>query len=166
MCAGSACALFISGVKIMLEINKRVQRIRKSKKFTQEDLAKILGTKTSTYSQMERSGKIPCETLIKISEVLNTDIRYFLYGDEFDDNQKKETVQPEKIIIYQKEEPQEDYTFTDENERYLLLTYRNLRPDEQGEAYRLFMEHFNLKTINEKRRQKRKEQKELKTKLN
>ena len=146
----------------MSGINKRVNKVRKSKKLTQEDLAQKLGYKTSTYSQMERSGKIPCEMLVKIAEILETDVRYFLYGEDYPNK--------EKIIIVRSkprvEEPKtvETEEFRDEEERYLILTYRNLRPKEKQAAYSLFMQHFNMNIIFKKRKEER--QKRLKVQNN
>ena len=65
-----------------LEINQRIKTERKSQGYTQEFIADALGMRESTYSQMERSGKVSAETLLKIANILNVDIRYFLYGDE------------------------------------------------------------------------------------
>ncbi len=61
----------------MREINKRVLEMRKKCGFTQEQLANKMGMRASTYSQMERSGKIPCEVLVEIADVFEIDVRYF-----------------------------------------------------------------------------------------
>ncbi len=77
------CALFyFRGYDMTLEINQRVKAERKKQGYTQRFIAQALGTKESTYSQMERSGNISAKTLIKIANILNVDIRYFLYGDK------------------------------------------------------------------------------------
>lgn len=73
----------------MFDINQRVKKMRKKHFFTQDRFAINLGIKTSTYSQMERSGNISAETLKKIAKLLDIDIRYFLYGEEFLDIQEE-----------------------------------------------------------------------------
>lgn len=131
----------------MRETNKRIIAKRKKSGITQIEMAKRLGLKISTYSQMERSGKIYDEMLVKIADILDVDVRYFLYGEEY----LKEKQQ--KIVI---EEPKEEIDdFYDEEERYLILTYRNLRADDKKAAYRLFMQHFNINTISQKRRERK-----------
>ena len=61
-------------------INQRICFYRKKLKLTQSQVGKMLGVKTSTYSQMERRGNITCENLIKLSEILSVDTLTLLYG--------------------------------------------------------------------------------------
>ncbi len=56
---------------------------------TQEYVAKQIGEKTSTYSQMERKGNITCEMLIKLTDILDTDALTILYGEK--DNKQSQT---------------------------------------------------------------------------
>lgn len=132
----------------MGEINKRIKLKRKTQGLTQSDIAKQLKKKESTYSQMERSGKIPCETLIEIADILKTDIRYFLYGEEFLETKAEEKEIPNKSVS-----EDDDRVSLDKNEEYIILTYRNLDAKNKSEAYRMFMEHFNINTIIKKRRE-------------
>ncbi len=46
-------------------INSRIRRLRKSKGYTQADIAKILNLNLSTYSQMERKGNINSDIIAK-----------------------------------------------------------------------------------------------------
>ncbi len=64
-----------------MSINERIIYFRKFLRFTQTDMAEELGIKCSTYSQLERKGKITCERLIEISKILNVDIFVLLYGE-------------------------------------------------------------------------------------
>ncbi len=64
------------------EINQRIKTIRKELGFKQKDAAKFLGIKESTYSQMERTGIITCNTAIKLAIMFNTDLNYLLLGLE------------------------------------------------------------------------------------
>ena len=141
----------------MRETNKRIIAKRKKSGITQIEMAKRLGLKFSTYSQMERSGKIYDEMLVKIADILNVDVRCFLYDEEF----ITESHQPQLEIEPIREEVD---PFYDDEERYLILTYRNLREDEKKAAYSLFMEHFNFNVILQKRRAKKKEKRELNNK--
>ncbi len=63
-------------------INQRIRRYRKKSGYTQEYVAKQLGEKISTYSQMERKGNITCEMLIKLTAVLDIDALTLLYGEK------------------------------------------------------------------------------------
>ena len=64
------------------ETNQRIKTIRKELRFKQKDAAKFLGIKESTYSQMERTGKITCETAVKLAIMFDTDLNYLLLGLE------------------------------------------------------------------------------------
>ena len=132
----------------MGEINKRIKEIRSKKRFTQEDLAEKLGMKISTYSQMERTGKISCETLIEIARILKTDIRYFLYGEDFIKSQYQNKGTESAI-------EDDGRVLLDKDEEYIILTYRNLDNKNRQEAYHLFMENYNINTIIQKRREER-----------
>ncbi len=59
-------------------INKRIRRLRKTKGYTQADIAKILNLNLSTYSQMERKGNINSDIIAKLSEILETDAMYLI----------------------------------------------------------------------------------------
>ncbi len=56
-----------------MEINKKVKELRKKRGYTQQRIAEILGMKTSTYSQMERSGKIPVQIILKLADLFNVE---------------------------------------------------------------------------------------------
>ena len=49
---------------------------------TQVELANVLDMKPSTYSQMERRGKISAYDLIRIAKVLNVSVSFLLFGEE------------------------------------------------------------------------------------
>lgn len=100
-----------------LEINKRVNEERKKQGYTQEFMASALYMKKTTYSQMERSGKISAEVLIKIATILNVDIRYFLFGDE----------------NYKIEQSVEKYDFSTQEESIIKIL-RNLKAKDRNDA--------------------------------
>lgn len=101
-----------------LEINKRIKAERIKKGYTQGQFSHLLGLKESTYSQMEREGKISAETLKKIAKVLNVDILYLLYN--------KEIPIIENVII-----ENEDYTA---QEKSIIKIIRNLTIKDRKEV--------------------------------
>ncbi len=74
-------------------INARIRRYRKSLHYTQAYVAEMVGLKISTYSQMERNGRITCEMLLRLANVLNVDAAVLLLGEDYD--KKEETYSPE-----------------------------------------------------------------------
>ncbi len=64
------------------DINLRIREYRKLKKMTQEELGKALGMKCSTYSQMERKGKITVDIAKAISEILGVDPDIIIHGEK------------------------------------------------------------------------------------
>ena len=63
-------------------IGERIAFYRKRAKLTQEELAKRLGIAANTLSNIEQRGNTDCETLKKISEILNISSETLLYGYE------------------------------------------------------------------------------------
>ena len=62
-----------------LSVVQRVKKVRVEKNFTQDYLAKKLGLSQKAYSKIENSeSKLNVDTLIKISEILDTPITNFL----------------------------------------------------------------------------------------
>lgn len=54
-------------------INENISYIRKAKGISQAELAKRIGMKTSTYSQMERRGNITLARIEQIADALDVD---------------------------------------------------------------------------------------------
>ncbi len=65
-------------------INERIRKYRNLRKLTQIEVAKSLGMKSSTYSQMERGGSIITDRLIKIAHLLTVDVRELIFGKFYD----------------------------------------------------------------------------------
>ncbi len=63
-------------------INERIKELRNKKKMTQEELGKALGMKCSTYSQMERKGKITVDMARRIAEILDVAPDIIMYGEK------------------------------------------------------------------------------------
>ena len=59
-------------IKVLL--GKKIQEIRKSKNFTQENMAELLGIETSSLSNIERGKYYPtAENLAKIADILDVE---------------------------------------------------------------------------------------------
>ncbi len=100
------------------EINKRVVLYRKSKGYTQSQMANLLNMKCNTYSQMERSGNITCDRIVEIAKILNVDVKILLYGE----------IENKSIKPYEKTKLNRYYhssKLTD-SEKYLIIVLRNL----------------------------------------
>jgi len=63
-------------------INQRIARCRKNCHMTQTEVAEKLGLKCSTYSQMERKGRITVDRIIKLAELFNVSVNYLMHGEE------------------------------------------------------------------------------------
>lgn len=82
-CVALLRTFLFSGVKIMDKtINQRIRYYRKLRQLTQIEVASKLGIKSSTYSQCERRGKIPCELLIELSKILEVSCNTLLFGED------------------------------------------------------------------------------------
>ena len=60
--------------KYNMNVNKKVKELRKKNGFTQSQMAELLGKKISTYSQMERTGKIPIHIIVQLAEILKVEV--------------------------------------------------------------------------------------------
>ena len=89
------------------EINQRIKSVRKELGIKQKDMAGALGIKESTYSQMERTGNITCETAIKIARIFDTDLNHLILGLE------------QTAVIPPEEKKKESHTTVEET---LILT--------------------------------------------
>ncbi len=64
------------------KINQRIKEAREKAGLKQYQVAQLLDMKESTYSQMERTGKINSERIVELSKILNVSTNYLLTGDE------------------------------------------------------------------------------------
>lgn len=71
-------------MEIRKQLGKRIQKIRKSKNFTQEELAEQIGIDTKSVSKIENGGSYPgAETLSSIIRILNVKpYELFVFDDE------------------------------------------------------------------------------------
>ena len=111
------------------EMNRRVQKLRKERGLTQAELAKLLGLKTSTYSQMEQHGNITANMVIRIAEIFNVDTDSILFG-ELKEERKPDINEFIKALPYQIN----SYYFiikVNNDERNMLTSFRNISKKRQ-----------------------------------
>ena len=136
-CVTSVAHFFdFKGCGSMNTVNERVRNIRRRAKYNQTELGKLLGLKTSTYSQKERQGNFTGEDLIKLADIFKIDVREFLY-DSIPETE------PIEIIP-------EEYWCLDEWEEEIIKIYRYVKREQKKELYA-----FALKTFQNKRRKRK-----------
>ena len=75
----------------MRDIGKNIRTVRETKNMTQEALAEALYVTRQTVSNYETGKTRPdIDMLVKISEVLETDVQVLLYGQPMPESRKKE----------------------------------------------------------------------------
>ena len=66
----------------METLGKRIQKLRKAKGFTQEELAQKLFLSSKTISSWEQDRTLPSlNVIVLLSEILDTTTTYFLYDN-------------------------------------------------------------------------------------
>jgi len=134
--------------KYNMNVNKRVKELRRKNGFTQEEIAEILGMKTSTYSQMERSGKIPIHIILQLSKTFKVDVTDILLTEE-ENSKTEETPQDELLIIddsnsskiemknppIQLEDIYDGLALSNREENAIIML-RNLAPADREEVYK------------------------------
>ncbi|MBR4973329.1 MAG: hypothetical protein IKY45_02560 [Clostridia bacterium] len=107
-------------------INQRITKYRRFRGYTQAQMAEWLGMKSSTYSQCERVGKITCEQIISISEILKLDVGTLLYGEK----KAKPPITP----------PQEmEFTLMEKN---IIKIIRNLKKQDRAELISIIEKYY------------------------
>ena len=131
-------------------INQRVAKCRKLADLNQAEAAEKLGMKTSTYSQMERKGKISAERLLKLAQILYGDA-YMPFPEETqqvsvskpvvaDDNTLLAS-QPitEPVTVPENIVSNSILTNTEEN---IIKIYRNLSKEDRAEVKAFILDKF------------------------
>ena len=132
----------------MSQFNDRIRQLRKKKGLSQAELAERLGMKTSTYSQMERSGKILAQTILDIAAILEID--------------HEEIMNPENENLINTEQNNNDFavleqphlnldinehkgiTLTNREENAIIML-RNLKPADKEYIYSMLKELHDKK---------------------
>lgn len=121
-------------------INKRVCSFRKLANLTQAETAEKMNMKCSTYSQMERKGKISAERLIRLAKIFGIKPEILLFGGAIETPQIIEPEEPKKtiepvtlnqppIII----DPPPPFIPTKNEENYIKIL-RTLKPEDRDEV--------------------------------
>lgn len=64
--------------------NQRLRSSRMEKKFTQQNMADMLGMSLNAYQKYEQAERAPSlDTLVKIADILNVSTDYLLCRDSF-----------------------------------------------------------------------------------
>lgn len=116
-------------------INERIAAFRKKAFMSQADVAERIGMKGSTYSQMERRGKIPTDRLIALAEVFGITTEQLLY-DETElqqQNSKALDTLPLKQENFSKKTDFVDEFVPTNSEISLLKVFRTLSPKDKAE---------------------------------
>lgn len=85
------------GINDIIQIGNRIKELRKSKGFSQKEMAELIGVNRSTYSNYENNNREPnVDTLTKIASVLDINVADLIPTN----TQLKSTIlyDPEKII--------------------------------------------------------------------
>lgn len=98
-----------------MSLGNRIANLRKGKKWTQSDLANKIFVTDKTISSWESNRTEPSlETIIKLSELLDCNVSYLIYG-----NTKKNDIETETKIKLSKSEFQEIEIFMKNNAKFL-----------------------------------------------
>ena len=102
-------------------INKRIASIRRLNGYTQSQIADLLGMKASTYSQMERVGKVPTSVILKFSELFKVHPTVILCGEKENEKDNKKHG--------------DSYSLTN-LEAFMIKTFRNLSTNDKIAFFR------------------------------
>ena len=136
-------------------INQRIIKIRKKSGYTQDDVSKILGVHKSTYSRMERKGKINCQLAIKLAEIFKVDVTSILYSEDNDENEDKEQTSNSIGLCNYINVDNPPFIAMDRYERGTIIAMRSVSQDCKREIFTLAIE--KLEEENDKLMQKNNE---------
>ncbi len=116
-------------------INERIIIARKLGNLTQAEIAERLDMKSSTYSQMERQGKISSDMILKLSKILDVKPMYLLCGETNNELLKESDIFPKKV---------QNPTFVlSRQEENIIKIMRNLKKEARKEAYEFLQKLYN-----------------------
>lgn len=136
--------------KYNMNVNKRVKELRKKNGYTQSQMAELLGKKISTYSQMERTGKIPIHIIVQLSEILKVEVTDILGVEDKEANVSEVTEAANPLIFDSVNsgainlnapptilfEPVEERLTLTNREENAIIMLRNLSVADREEIYR------------------------------
>ncbi len=128
-------------------INKRVLQCRKLANLSQSETAEKMGIKCSTYSQMERQGKISGERLLQLAEIFGVDSNYLLTGRSTEKEPiiqvvKEPDITPPTRLEQEHFTPQYPQLILTKNEENYIKILRNLSKEDLREVVELLQEKY------------------------
>lgn len=130
-------------------INKRVTRCRKLANLSQSQTAEKMGIKCSTYSQMERQGRISGERLLQLAEIFGVDSNYLLTGRSTSNEPIVEVVKEPEVKTKTKTRLEQSHFTPDypqliltKNEENYIKILRNLSKEDLREVVELLQEKY------------------------
>ena len=128
-------------------INQRIKNFRRRLNYTQEQIALKMGMKPSTYSQMERCGKISSERITKLAQILETDAVTLLYGEKQNITNFVEPIEPkvEKPLVI----PTLTSNDLTAREAALVKMFKNISEPNKTLIYEFVFKLFQIKDLKE-----------------
>ena len=128
-------------------INQRIKNFRRRLNYTQEQIALKMGMKPSTYSQMERCGKISSERITKLAQILETDAVTLLYGEKQNITNFVEPIEPkvEKPLVI----PNLTSNDLTAREAALVKMFKNISEPNKTLIYEFVFKLFQIKDLKE-----------------
>ena len=81
-----------------ISIGKRIAKIRKKKKITQESLAEMLDSSSTYISNIERAAKQPSlSMLVRIANILEISLDYLVL-DNYSNDKMKDSIEMQEIV--------------------------------------------------------------------
>ncbi|MBQ7726812.1 MAG: helix-turn-helix domain-containing protein [Clostridia bacterium] len=117
-------------------VNKRIRYFRRLANLTQGETAKLMNMKYTTYSQMERQGKIKAETVLRLANIFGVKPESLLCDGE----STEIDVSPKVLTVRQKPAlPEDNQIILTHKETNIIKIYRNMSKEER-EQFELAME--------------------------
>lgn len=101
--------------------------------------AEYLGIKESTYSQMERTGHITCETAMKLAKLFDTDLNTLLFDVEKSENSIKIEKTKKKENSFK-----DDKLELTPNEVSIITILRNFTKSDREECIKFIEKKYHL----------------------
>lgn len=133
-------------------INQRIKKFRRGLHYTQEQIALKMGMKPSTYSQMERCGKISSARITQLAEILETDAITLLYGEtEKTITLVQPPIDPKPVISEEKPLVIPNLSSSDltAREAALVKMFKNISEPNKTLVYEFVCKFFQMKDFKE-----------------
>lgn len=122
-------------------INDRIRATRKAKGFKQLQVAKLIGIKESTYSQMERTGNITSDRIVQLAEIFGVSTDYLLTGKD-EDTISFAPPPRETAVLHEKSYFEQDKLELTPNEISIITILRNFHKDVREDVINYIEEKY------------------------